>query len=130
MRLGIFLIGLAICCGYARAQTERAPVGRLFSNPVAGQQSAVGTETETQPSVVAAPRIKVDGFVARSSGRNSVWLNGQVVADRQAPDLNAREIAAVNVDESTHLKVGELLDRETGSRSDILPGQSIAKGKP
>ena len=109
---------------------DRVSVGRLFSAPVSGGAvSPVGADEATPPPI-SVPRVKIDGLVSRSSGRNSVWLNGQVVTDRQAPELNTQDVATVKVDEGTRLKVGELLDRESGSRTDVLPGRAIVKGNP
>jgi hypothetical protein len=54
-------------------------LGRLFFTP---QERAHlnrvrnGTPLETQPAIVTVPS-RLDGFVERSSGKNTVWINGR-----------------------------------------------------
>jgi hypothetical protein len=69
------------------AQTDS--LGKLFFTP---QERATldrfrnGTALETQP-VIPTARSRVDGFVERSSGKNTVWTNGQP-SSAASSDLN------------------------------------------
>ena len=108
---------LLLLCQVAVAE-ETPAIGRLFAP--AGSLGAGP----------AAERIRVDGAVTRSSGRNTVWLNGrpQSEADgtaRTSPD----RLPAVALGQGRVLRVGEVLEVDSGQRRDLLPEGAVVRGK-
>jgi hypothetical protein len=68
--------------GAAWAGTE--PLGRLFFMPE--QRIALERQRHASPEKIAPPEqttLTLDGVVRRSSGKNTVWVNGVPYADRQ-----------------------------------------------
>jgi hypothetical protein len=104
--------------------------GRLFFTP---QQRAALDARRTdrvpdKPSapVVASPTTRLDGYVQRSGGRSTLWVNGESLpeASPEAPRFDpARNSVSVTVGESgarVRLKPGEVLDRGTGEVRDVI----------
>ena len=103
-------------------------IGRLFFTPEqraaldARRRARVPDKPATAP-VVASPTTRLDGYVRRSSGPSTVWVNGTTV-DGASPGADAR--VSVPVGDSgarVRLKPGETLDRGTGEVRDVM-GQS------
>jgi hypothetical protein len=108
--------------GPARAQE----LGRLFFTPE--QRAALDARRKARlpdrPTVQReSPTTRVDGYVARSSGRSTMWVDGEPLADGAQPEglrvQRAREAGRVNVtfgeqSRRIELRVGETLDRSTG----------------
>lgn len=109
---------LLLFCQVAVA-AEAPVIGRLFAP--AGAQGA---------GQAAANRIRVDGAVARSSGRNTVWLNGLPTSEaggtaHTSPD----RLPAVALGQGRVLRVGEVLEVDSGQRRDLLPEGAVVRGK-
>lgn len=83
--------------GAASAQAPSEPLGRLFFTPE--QRAALDRQRHAPPpSLSPAPTANeapasFDGMVQRSSGRNTVWINGTPV-DRDAPPGSERRAHA------------------------------------
>ncbi|MGH8668587.1 MAG: hypothetical protein ACREUH_05085 [Burkholderiales bacterium] len=100
-------------------------VGRLFFTPE--QRAALDARRKARvpdrpaPTPVAvSPTTRLDGYVRRSDGRSTVWVNGASV-DEAAPQGDGR--VSVSVGESrarVRLKPGEELDRGSGEVTDVL----------
>ena len=130
MRLTIALLLVALCPAPARAQE----LGRLFftaeqrANLDARRKARVPDKPAA--TVVAAPVTRLDGYVKRSSGPTTVWINGESVADNapEAPRIDAGGAASsgavsITVGEGgtrVRLKPGESLDRGNGEVHDVL----------
>jgi hypothetical protein len=78
--------------------------------------------------------VSVDGIVKRSSGRNTVWVNGRAQRENGsaaggAAKLNYRDPAKASLANgdkpSVSLRVGESVNRTTGERKDGLGGGTI-----
>jgi hypothetical protein len=100
-------------------------IGRLFFTPEqraaldARRRARVPDKPATAP-IVASPTTRLDGYVRRSSGPSTVWVNGTTV-DGASPGGDAR--VSVPVGDSgarVRLKPGETLDRSTGEVRDVL----------
>jgi hypothetical protein len=100
-------------------------VGRLFFTPEqrdaldARRKARVPDKPAPTPLVVS-PTTRLDGYVRRSDGRSTVWVNGASV-DEAVPQGDGR--VSVSVGESrarVRLKPGEVLDRGSGEVSDVL----------
>ncbi len=111
----------AIFCQTLQAQE----LGRLFFTPEqrdaldARRRARVPDKPAPTPAFVS-PVTRLDGYVRRSDGRSTVWVNGDTLDDAR-PQADGR--VAVPVGEGgarARLKPGEALDRSSGEVTDIL----------
>ena len=127
-RLAIgFLLGLAPALAAAQE------LGRLFFTP---QQRAALDERrrarlpdKPAAAVVTAPVTRVDGYVQRSGGPSTVWINGDPLGESapEAPRIDRSRTpsgsVSITVGESgarARLRPGEALDRGTGEVRDVI----------
>jgi hypothetical protein len=106
-------------------------VGRLFFTPE--QRAALDARRRARvpdkPAavVVASPTTRLDGFVKRSGGPSTVWVNGEPLTEGagDAPRIGPR--ISISVGEGGRraaLRPGEVLDRGTGEvRDDLGDGE-------
>lgn len=123
-RAFLFLLGIFLG-GNAFAQE----LGRLFFTPE--QRSALDARRKARvpdkpaaAAVVASPTTRLDGYVRRSRGPSTVWVNGESVDARPG----AEGQVAVPVGEGgarVGMKPGEVLDRGTGEVRDVLGNGQI-----
>jgi hypothetical protein len=114
-------------------------LGRLFFTPeqraaLDARRKARVPDTPTV-AVVASPTTRVDGFVRRSGGPSTVWVNGEPLGEHgsDAPRImrtpSAEGRVSVPVGEGGirfTLKPGQVLDRGSGEVRDILgPGGEL-----
>lgn len=123
-RAFLALLGLALSVpGPACAQE----VGRLFFTPE--QRAALDARRKARvpdqpaPAVIISPTTRVDGFVKRSGGPSTVWVNGEPLNEGggDAPRIGAQ--VSVPLGEGgrrANLKPGEVLDRGTGQVRDVI----------
>jgi hypothetical protein len=119
-RAAALLIGtLLLPCAQAQE------VGRLFFTPEqraaldARRKARVPDKPATTP-IVASPTTRLDGYVRRSRGPSTVWVNGSTV-EEAAPGADARVSVPVGDGGArVRLKPGETLDRGTGEVRDVL----------
>ena len=103
---------------------EAQELGRLFFTPdqraaLDARRKARVPDKPTAPPVVASPVTRVDGYVKRSGGPPTVWINGESLTDT-APEGDR---VPVNVGEGAgraRLKPGESLDRGNGAVRDVI----------
>jgi hypothetical protein len=126
MRLRSALLLLLLACPAARAQE----LGRLFFTPE--QRAALDARRKARlpdkpaAPVVAAPVTRVDGYVKRSGGPSTVWINGDPLTESapEAPRIDApKDSVSITLGEGggrTRLKPGEALDRGTGEVQDLI----------
>jgi hypothetical protein len=102
-------------------------VGRLFFTPE--QRAALDARRKARvpdkPAavVVASPTTKLDGYVKRSGGTSTVWINGEPLPEGagDAPLIGPR--VSISVEEGGRraaLRPGEVLDRGTGEVRDVI----------
>jgi hypothetical protein len=102
-------------------------VGRLFFTPE--QRAALDARRRARvpdkPAavVVTSPSTKLDGYVKRSRGPSTVWVNGEPMPEGagDAPRIGPR--VSVSVGEGGRratLRPGEAIDRDTGEVRDVL----------
>ncbi len=100
-------------------------LGRLFFTPE--QRSALDARRRARmpdrPAAVvkASPTTRLDGYVKRSGGRSTVWVNGEAADDARPPAGGSDSRVGVTVGESrtrVELKPGETLDRGNGEVRD------------
>jgi len=112
----------------ARAQE----LGRLFFTP--DQRAALDARRKARSpdkaaATVVSPTTRLDGYVQRSGGPSTVWVNGegQLETSPDAPRIGATRRddgrVSVPVGESgarVGMKPGETLDRGTGEVRDLI----------
>lgn len=124
---------VAALLGLAPALAAAQELGRLFFTPQ--QRSALDERRRARvpdkptAAVVAAPVTRVDGYVKRSGGPSTVWINGDPLGESapEAPRIDTSRTpsgsVSITVGESgarMRLKPGEALDRGTGEVRDVI----------
>ena len=118
---------LVLALAAAAAQAEE--LGRLFFTPQ--QRAALDARRKARlpdnpVSGMARPLTRVDGFVKRSAGPSTVWINGEWATESspEAPRIvEPAPAVSVNVGEAggrVRLKPGETLDRGNGEVRDVI----------
>ena len=118
---------LALALAAAAAQAEE--LGRLFFTPE--QRAALDARRKARlpdnpVSGAARPVTRVDGFVKRSDGPPTVWINGEWATESspEAPRIvEPAPAVSVNAGEAggrVRLKPGETLDRGSGEVRDVI----------
>jgi hypothetical protein len=126
--------------------TDAAAMGKVFFSPdkrIALEQrrlmDVIPEVTAAMASAAAPPpeqieTITVDGIVKRSSGKNTVWINGVPHTERERNivrvnprDLSSAVISNVNTT-TTIIRVGDGMNRSTKEPSTLLgPGTILVK---
>ena len=109
-------------------------LGRLFFTPE--QRSALDARRRARvpdkpaaAPVVASPTTRLDGYVKRSGGPSTVWVNGESVTEgtAQAPRIGGNEVSVPVGDGGSRVRLrpGEVLDRGSGEVRDVLGGGEL-----
>lgn len=112
-------------------------LGRLFFTPE--QRETLDARRKARlpdkPAAVAiSPTTRVDGYVKRSHGKSTIWLDGQPIADgvraegvrvRRGTDPTRVSIGVGDVGASVSVRVGQTVDRATGQIKDPLGGGQV-----
>ena len=102
-------------------------LGRLFFTPE--QRAALDARRKARAPdrpaavVITSPTTKLDGYVKRSGGPSTVWVNGEPVPEGggDGPRIGSR--VSIPVGEGGRraaLKPGEVVDRGTGEVRDVI----------
>ena len=137
----------ALLCLVLLAPTTAAlgqELGRLFFTPE--QRAALDARRKARVpdtpavAVVASPTTRVDGFVRRSGGPSTVWVNGEPLGEHgpEAPRIvrgaaTSDPRVSVPVGEGGirfSLKPGQVLDRGSGEITDILGRSGEVRVRP
>lgn len=131
------LLGLLLLAAAVGASAQE--LGRLFLTPeqrAALEARRTARLPDKPAAVVAAPMTRVDGYVKRSRGPSTVWVNGELVPEQapEAPRIDAaRDSVSVTIGETggrRTLKPGQTFDRATGEVHDVLgDGRIDVRGK-
>jgi hypothetical protein len=128
-RIALF-VGAALVAAAQPCAGEE--LGRLFFTPE--QRSALDARRKARlpdrpaAAVVVSPTMRLDGYVKRSSGRSTVWVNREALDEggSDAPRLprgGVDDRVSVPVGETrarVQMKPGETLDRGNGDVRDVL----------
>jgi hypothetical protein len=116
-------LALLLCMAFSPALPAQE-LGRLFFTPEqrealdARRRARVPDKPAAAP-VIASPTTRLDGYVHRSDGKHTVWVNGDT-ADA-APQADGRvPVTAGDGGARVRLKPGQVLDRGTGEVTDVL----------
>jgi hypothetical protein len=124
---------LIFACALAPADAVLAEdLGRLFFTPeqrrVLDARRKARTPDRPAAGLNASPTMRLDGYVKRSGGRSTVWVNGESADDSSPPAGGSDARVGVTVGESrsrVELKPGEVLDRGNGEVRDVLGDGAI-----
>ena len=124
------LAAVTLVCALLPPLAQAQELGRLFftSEQLANLDLRRKARMPDRPAApVAAPTTRVDGYVKRSGGPSTVWINGEAMGESasEAPRIETpRERGAVSVNVEgggrVRLKPGETLDRTNGEVRDVL----------
>jgi hypothetical protein len=135
----LLLAALALPLAPAQAQE----LGRLFFTPE--QRAALDARRKARvpdkaaAASVSSPTTRLDGYVQRSDGPSTVWVNGEGLLETspEAPRIGATRRndgrVSVPVGESgarVGLRPGETLDRGTGEVRDVIGDGEIKVRRP
>jgi len=134
------LVAACLLCGACSAAHAQA-LGRLFFTPE--QRDALDARRKARvpdkPAAAAvSPTTRLDGFVKRSGGPSTVWVNGEGLLETspEAPRIGVSRSndgkVSIGVGDSgarVGLKPGETLDRGTGEVRDAI-GDGEIRVKP
>jgi hypothetical protein len=70
--------------------------------------------------VVASPVTRLDGFVKRSDGPSTVWVNGEPLPERVRPGERSVSVPVGDAGARVDLKPGQTLDRGSGEIRDVI----------
>jgi hypothetical protein len=126
-------LSLVLLCTFLLAERASAQeLGRLFFTPE--QRSALDARRKARmpdrPSAptVITPTLRLDGYVKRSGGRSTVWVNGESADDSRPPAGGSDARVGVTVGDTrsrVDLKPGEVLDRGNGEVHDVIGDGAI-----
>jgi len=136
--LGIVFSALSALAGTTVAAEE---LGRLFLTPE--QREALDARRRARlpdkpvAAAAASPTTRVDGYVQRSGGRSTVWVNGQSVTE-DAPDASARiargapgvSLRLGEDGRDVRTQVGQSIDTLTGDVKDPLGDGQVRVKRP
>ncbi len=129
----LIAIALAACAAVAQAQE----LGRLFFTPEQRAQLDERRKAHVpdKPAAVLdeSPSTRLDGYVKRSHGESTLFVNGEAIPEgvqtegmQVVPDRASADRATIVTGDSgkrVRLKVGESLDRGTGTVRDVVDGE-------
>jgi hypothetical protein len=124
------IVLLAFCLQASPGYAQDA-LGRLFFT--AEQREALDARRRARvpdkpaAPTVASPTTRLDGYVQRSGGRSTVFVNGEAVPEgsAEAPRLepgrrDGRVPVTIGEGARVPLKPGEIVDRSSGEVRDVL----------
>lgn len=122
-RFALALAAVAgVCIGVA---AEAQQLGRLFLTPqereALDRKRAANVVEEAVPQ---EPAVTVNGVVRRSSGKTTTWINGVPHDDAHRPSPSGR-VAVESGSATVGVKVGQTLDRSSGTVTDPLGGGQV-----
>jgi hypothetical protein len=120
--VSLLLLGLL---GAGSPAIQAQDLGRLFFTEeqraaLDARRKARVPDRPAAAPVVASPTTRLDGFVKRSQGPSTVWVNGAPLQESVRP--GERSVRVPVGDSGTHveMKPGETLDRGTGEVTDVI----------
>ena len=140
-RIGSAIVLLVILAGAASPVVGEETFGRLFFTPERRQMLDRQREQNllSQQEAPEEPTLTINGDVARSSGRRTVWVNGIAQTEKGgAGDLlvtprrddPARIFVQPSQAPAASARVGETINRNTGESQNLLGGGSISRHPP
>lgn len=137
MRAAFAALVLLLCAHQATAQE----LGRLFFTPE--QREALDARRRARlpdrpNTVVASPTTRIDGYVKRSEGKSTVWVDGEALPDGTQPEglrlRRGEDPSRVTViigedGRRIDLRVGQTVDRASGEVKDVIGDGEVRLGR-
>jgi hypothetical protein len=134
------LLGIILLFNLQAAVAQE--LGRLFFTPEqrealdARRKARVPDKPAAAP-VVASPTTRLDGYVQRSGGRSTVFVNGEALPEgsAEAPRIDperrdGRIPIVVGEGARRELRPGEVLDRGSGEVRDVIGEGKLRVERP
>jgi len=135
------LLPALLACQLHAAPAAAQQLGRLFFTPEqrAALDARRAARLPDKPAAVAeSPTTRVDGYVRRSSGKSTVWVDGEPLPEglqleglrvRRGNDPTKVTVSVGEEGRRIELRVGETLDRATGEVKDVIGGGEVRIGR-
>jgi hypothetical protein len=100
-------------------------LGRLFFTDDqraaldARRRARVPDKPSAAPAV-ASPTTRLDGFVRRSQGPSTVWVNGEPLPENVRPGERSVSVPVGDGGARVELRPGQVLDRGSGEVRDVI----------
>jgi len=134
MKRIVVLLATALAMGNASPQQ---PLGRLFftedqREALDARRKARVPDKPAAAPVTASPITRLDGFVKRSRGPDTVWVNGEPLPQAVGAGERSVSIPLGEGGARVQLKPGESLDRGSGEVRDVIGDGEIRirRGQP
>jgi hypothetical protein len=139
-RAAALILAAALAASAAPCASEE--LGRLFFTPeqrgMLDARRKARVPDKPAAAAEAAPTMRLDGYVKRSRGRSTVWVNSEALDEGalESPHIprgGADDRVSVPVGESRsriQMKPGETLDRGNGEVRDVLGDGEIKIRRP
>jgi hypothetical protein len=127
MRAAALLVGLLVC-----ASAGAQELGRLFFTPEQREaldaRRKAGLPDKSAP-IQISPSTRLDGYVKRSHGKSTIWLDGNALPDgapaegirvRRGSDPTRVRIGVGENGRQVSVRVGQTVDRATGEVKDAI----------
>lgn len=128
------LVLLLVCVAFSHGVAAQE-LGRLFFTPeqrdaLDARRRARVPDKPTAVPMVISPTTRLDGYVRRSDGRSTVWVNGDTADDSRPQADGSVSIIAGDGGARVRLKPGQVLDRSSGEVTDVLGERGEVKVRP
>ena len=126
MKPSLFCL-MAVALSLPASPSFSQELGRLFFTPE--QRAELDARRRARvpdkpaAAVVASPTTTVDGYVSRSGGPSTAWVNGEPLPAGPGEAVRIGPKVSIPLGEGgrrTALKPGEVLDRGTGDVRDVI----------
>ena len=130
-RFAGLLVTVAMLSAFCPATSAEDELGRLFFTPERRQNLDRQRQLNIQETqqVAEDPTFTINGVVARSNGKRTVWVNGVAQNENELPGGvlvvpkkkdPGRVVVHTTESLTANAKVGDTVNRNTGESSDLL----------
>ncbi len=135
------LLPALLACQLHAAPATAQQLGRLFFTPEqrAALDARRAARLPDKPAAAAeSPTTRVAGYVRRSSGKSTVWVDGEPLPEglqleglrvRRGNDPTKVTVSVGEDGRRVELRVGETLDRGTGEVKDVIGDGEVRIGR-
>ena len=121
----LFALLIPILLAASSSLSHAQHLGRLFFTDA--QRAALDARRKVRmpdkpaaAPVVASPVTRLDGFVRRSQGPSTVWVNGEQLPENVRPGERSVAVPVGEGGARVELKPGQVLDRSSGEVRDVI----------
>lgn len=120
-----FVLLIYLLLGGLSTTSHAQPLGRLFFTEDqraaldARRRARVPDKPAAAPAA-ASPITRLDGFVKRSGGPSTVWVNGEQLPGNVRPGERSVSVPVGDSGTRVELRPGQVLDRGSGEVRDVI----------